>query len=330
VSGLTTGKNYHCHVKATNAIGDSAYSDFGTTVLTAQGPGAPTVTGTLASPGAVSVEFTPGPANGSPITGYTTECVSTDGGATKTATGVASPISVSGLTAGKNYHCRVKATNAVADGGYSPFGPTVFVPQAPAPPTITGSAPTLSAITVTFAPADPGGSPVTGYTAECASTDGGGTNTVTASTSPITVTGLTPTKHYRCRVKASNAVGDSPYSDPGPEVLVPTLPGKPAITKSKAKSPTSLKAVIRLLDTGGSAVLSYTVACKSRDGGDKGTATGATNTVTVKKLTPGKTYRCKAQARTAAGPSPWSPKGAKTNLPAHARIPATRASPAWF
>ena len=43
-------------------------------------------------------------------------------GSTKTKTGPASPLQVTGLTGGKNYHCRVRATNAVGSGPYSAYG----------------------------------------------------------------------------------------------------------------------------------------------------------------------------------------------------------------
>ena len=175
VTGLTTGKLYHCRVNATNGVGDSPYGGFGSTVLTATAPGAPTVTGSTAAPVSVTVSFSPGPDNGSTVTGYSAECVSTDGGATGTATGSASPITVDALTPGKNYHCRVKATNGVGDSPYGGFGADVLVPQAPMAPTVVGWIPAPGQISVLFTPGDTGGSPVTAYTAECASTDGGAT-----------------------------------------------------------------------------------------------------------------------------------------------------------
>jgi hypothetical protein len=232
-------------------------------------------------------------------------------------------MTVAGLTAGKDYHCRVRATNGVGDSPYSPFGATVLVPRLPTPPTVTASTPSLAQIAVAFSPGDSGGSPVTLYTAECASTDGGGTNRAARSTSPITVTGLTPSKHYRCRVSATNAVGDSLYGDPGTEVLVPTLPGKPVVTKSQAKSPTKLKVGLTIADDGGSPPSAYTVSCTSSNGGKAGTATSTRRSVILTHLTPGKTYRCKARAQTAAGVGPWSGKGPTTLLPAvHGRLAA--------
>ena len=78
-------------------------------------PGAPTVTSSTPSAGAVTVAFSP-PASdgGSPITSYNAQCVSTDGGVNKDQDRARPARSkVTGLTGGKNYHCRVRATNAV-------------------------------------------------------------------------------------------------------------------------------------------------------------------------------------------------------------------------
>ena len=181
-------------------------------------PAAPTVTGSTPSLTAISVGFTPGSNGGSPISGYTAECVSTDGGATGTATGT-SPISVTGLTTGKLYHCRVKATNGVGDSAFSGFGSTVLTATAPGAPTVTESTPSTTGVSVGFTPGADNGSPVTGYSAECVGTDGGATGTGTGSGSPISVTGLTTGKLYQCRVKATNGVGDSPYGGFGSTVL---------------------------------------------------------------------------------------------------------------
>ena len=110
-------------------------------------------------------------------------------------------------------------------------------------------------------------------------------------------------------------LGDSAFGEFGPLVVVPTLPGRPTVTKSQAKSPTKLKVTLHLVDDGGSPVSAYLVACKSTDGGKAGSVTSAKARASVSKLTPGRTYRCKARAQTAAGLGPWSRKGPKTTLP---------------
>jgi hypothetical protein len=191
-------------------------------------PAAPTVTGSTPSAGAVSVAFTPGADGGSPITGYTAECVSTDGGVNNTASGAASPISVGGLSAGKSYHCRVLATNVFGNGPYSGFGPTVLVPAAPpvatAPgkPVVTSSVPvSKKKAKISFTLASNGGSPVTSFTVTCTSKNGGKTRSATGPASPIKVKKLTPGKAYKCKVRATNAVGTGPWSKKGKKFTMP-------------------------------------------------------------------------------------------------------------
>jgi hypothetical protein len=63
--------------------------------------------------------------NGAPITSYNASCTSTNGGATKSQTGASSPITVSALTAGKTYRCKVTATNSRGTGPPSQPGAAV-------------------------------------------------------------------------------------------------------------------------------------------------------------------------------------------------------------
>ncbi len=87
-------------------------------------PAAPTITDTSAGPGAgqATVTFTPNADGGDPITNFAAQCLSTDGGTPRSRAGSASPLTVTQLTPGKSYHCRVRATNSVGTGPYSPYG----------------------------------------------------------------------------------------------------------------------------------------------------------------------------------------------------------------
>ena len=327
VSGLSPGKHYHCRVRATNAAGTSAFSAFGSTVLVpATAPGAPTVTGSTPSTGAVSVAFTPGSDGGSPITGFTAECVSTDGGATGSVSGAASPLSVSGLSPGKHYHCRVRATNAIGTGAFSAFGSTVLVPAtAPAAPTVTGSTPSSAAVSVAFTPGGDGGSPITGFAAECVSTDGGSTGSTTGPASPLSVGSLSTGKHYHCRVRATNANGTGAFSAFGSTVLVPapppppppptSAPGRPVITSAVPVSKRKAKISFTLASDGGSPVTSYSVTCKSKNGGKKRSRSGSASPIKVKRLTPGKKYKCTVRATNAVGTGPTSRKSKLIKMP---------------
>ncbi len=120
VTGLTNGIAYTFTVTATNAIGTSAASsasNSATPFSAAIAPGAPT--NVTAAPGNNSITLTfspPSSIGSSPLTGYTATC------GTNINIGSTSPITVSGLTNGTAYSCKVNASN---DAGNGPDSATV-------------------------------------------------------------------------------------------------------------------------------------------------------------------------------------------------------------
>ena len=58
------------------------------------------------------------------------------------------------------------------------------------------------------------GAPITSYTATCASSNGGATNSKSGSSTTLTVIGLTAGKTYTCRATATNSRGTGPRSAP--------------------------------------------------------------------------------------------------------------------
>ena len=90
----------------------------GDTNPSASVPGAPTSVVATPSDGSASIAFSaPSSNGGSAITAYNATC--TGAGATKTGTGTASPVVVSGLNNGSTYTCTVAATNAIGSGAAS-------------------------------------------------------------------------------------------------------------------------------------------------------------------------------------------------------------------
>jgi hypothetical protein len=78
-------------------------------------PGVPTIQRAIPGSGFLRVFFAPPLSDGgSTITSYTATC--TGGGTSKSATGAASPLTVTGLTNGLTYSCTVRATNGVGSG----------------------------------------------------------------------------------------------------------------------------------------------------------------------------------------------------------------------
>jgi hypothetical protein len=116
VTGLQDGKQYRFFVAARNATGIGASSPITLPIIVgAPGqPGKPAMV--RVAPGALQATFSAPNNNGAVITSYAVTCASSNGGATKSASGSRSPITVSALTPGKSYTCTVSATNSRGTG----------------------------------------------------------------------------------------------------------------------------------------------------------------------------------------------------------------------
>jgi len=111
LSGLVNGVTYRFTVTAENGHVEGPPSVLSGSV-TAGAPGAATVLHIAkVAKGALKVAFAVPAQNGAPITRYTATCISTNGGKTRTKTGTAGPLTVTGLTTGKTYVCSITATN---------------------------------------------------------------------------------------------------------------------------------------------------------------------------------------------------------------------------
>src|SRR5262249_61402455 len=116
-------------------------------------PGTPSIPNVTPGIRSATVTFTTPASGGSKILNYRLQCTSTNGGAFRALTGTKSPITVTGLTAGKSYTCTVAAQNKIGYGTASaPSG--TFVPFAakPGAPTITSATPGVGSIKVAFNP----------------------------------------------------------------------------------------------------------------------------------------------------------------------------------
>jgi hypothetical protein len=298
VTGLTNGTAYTCSIVAKNAVGSSSASSTATGTP-ATVPDAPAIGLVTAGNGTVSIAFTaPASNGGSAITSYTATC-SVTGGVARTATGTASPLSVSNLTNGTTYLCSVTATNA---RGTSAASSTVnATPSGPPPaPTIgTATAGDASASIAFTAPSSNGGSPITGYTVSC--TAASTTITAPGSASPINVTGLTNGTAYSCSVKATSALGTGTAS--GVVSVTPrTVPNAPTIGTVTASDAAAIVA-FTAGSNGGSTITGYTATCTPTAGGTAKTATATTTPITVPQLTNGAEYSCSVIATNAAGNS---------------------------
>lgn len=107
-------------------------------------------------------------------------------------------------------------------------GPTSFeqfiaratVPAAPSNPTFTNVTPTT--VEVNWTPNSNGGATIDNYEVGYSLTNTSPTSSVTSTTSPKTITGLTPGTNYYFWVRAHNSVGWGAYSGP---ILQQTIAG---------------------------------------------------------------------------------------------------------
>jgi hypothetical protein len=317
VTGLTNGNTYTCTVVATNTDGDSTPSSPSLAVIPSTVPDAPAQPTDVAGNGQIQVTFTPPADNGNPITRYTASCVSSDGGTPGNQSDPASPITVTGLTNGNTYTCTVIATNT--DGDSTPSSPSLAVvpstvPDAPAQPTVTAG---NGQIQVTFTAPAANGNPITGYTVNCISSNGGAPGNQSDPAPPITVTGLTNGHTYTCAVTATNLSGTGPASIASAAVVPSTVPSRPAAPTISAGNTLVHVAYRAPASNGGSRVTQYRLRCVSTNGGVARTVTPTANPWTVTGLTNGATYSCEAAAVNARGASAYSPAS-------NAVIPFTR------
>jgi hypothetical protein len=129
-----------------------------------------------------------------------------------TATGNSSPIYVSGLSSEVDYTFTVTASNS---GYTSPAVSTssavtaTTAPQAPTLGSITTASDSTGKLNVYFSAGSAGGKSIASYTVTTTTGE-----SATGSSSPISITGLTPGTTYTVKIVANNSNGSSSESSP--------------------------------------------------------------------------------------------------------------------
>jgi len=264
-------------------------------------PGSPTITTITPADRALTVAFTaPATDGGSPITQYSATC---RGGVldNPSNTGAGSPIIVTGLTNGREYSCSVTARNAVGESASSPAVAST--------PYTTPAAPTLGAVAVGdgfievafTAPGDDGGNKVIDY--ELACTTEGDSKTLTATASPLRLTGLRNGSAYACNVRARNAAGKGAAANL-PTSTPRTIPGVPSISAITPDIGSLVVAFTAPTSDGGASITRYTARCIYS--GTTRLTQGTASPIVVDSLPNGIAASCAVSATNVAGESAFS------------------------
>ena len=260
LAGLTNGTAYTFQVAATTAAGTGLQSAASNSVTpNPTVPDVPTiVTATAGNASVALVWAAPVDDGGSAVTGY----VITPSSGLPVTVGNVTSYTVTGLTNGIGYAFIVAAINTVGTGGNSaPSSSVTPNPTAPAAPTLVIGNAGNSTVAVTWtAPADDGGSAVTGYVI----TPSSGPPVTVGNVTSHTFAGLTNGTGYTYMVAAINIVGTGAQSVPSTLVTPnPTAPGAPTIGFATAANTSATLSWTPPTDDGGSPVTDYVITPSS-------------------------------------------------------------------
>ena len=297
VAALTNGNTYTCDITSTNALGPSAASPESAEVVPLAVPDAPAKPTVVKGNARITVSFNAVADNGSPINSYTATCTSSNGGVARAKLAdfePFSPIVVTGLTNGKSYTCRVKATSDLGTGPSSPVSNAVIPRTPPGPPTILsvvpGNAPgSAGPLTVNLAPGAPNGSPITSYRVTCTKLSSGLPVLKTSPTPVVTLNSLAVGATYSC-VAVDISVGGTSGSSAAVKGIVGT-PGPPVVVKV-LKQGTGLVLTFAAAAANGKPISNYQAKCTSPNGGVARGKLSPGSPIGVKSMTAGRTYMC--------------------------------------
>ena len=232
-NGLATGTTYYYRVRATNSLGDSSYSN--TASATTQSLGAPAAPSNLNASALSSSDITlTWTDNSTNESNFKLERSASAGGTfIQIALLAANSTSYtnSGLSAGTAYFYRIRATNATGDSAYSNTASATTPTSGPpaAPSNLTATATSSSTITLTWSD---NSTNETGFKVERAPSATGvyaQVGTPAAGSSNYNDLGLAASTTYLYRVRATNASGDSAYSNTASATTqAPTPPAAPS------------------------------------------------------------------------------------------------------
>lgn len=290
-NGLPNGVPVTCTVNAINAVGGGAVSAPSFAVT----PGvAPLFTSVALPGGNYGVAYQQAlTATGSPAPSFALASGSLPPGLSLNA----SSGEISGTpTSVGSFSGSLSASNGVGTAATQAFAIEIAASLPDAPTAVVATRGNGEVSVAFVAPANTGGVALSGFHASC------GSQTATASASPISVTGLVNGTLVSCTVIAFNAIGNSVPSAPSNSVTPATVPGAPTIGTATPGNASATVDFAPPAQTGGEAIIDYTLSCAP----GAGQVSGTLSPLTVSALVNGVVHACSVSARNAVGSGPAS------------------------
>jgi len=214
-TGVTNGQRYYYRVSAVNGVGEGELSE----EVSALPQGVPSAPQNLVARGGdgyvVLTWEAPEDDGGSPIVGYKIYCGMRYGGETYLTTiGNLTTYKDTGVTNGRTYYYRVSAVNGIGEGELSEEASATPQGVPSAPENLVARGGDGYVVLTWEAPADDGGSPITGYKIYRGTSPGEEVLlTTVGNETTYNDTGVTNGQTYYYRVSAVNGIGEGELSE---------------------------------------------------------------------------------------------------------------------
>ncbi len=305
ISSLSASYNFYTFSSVSTKLHGSVVITYSSGV-----PSMPTGVNGTPNNSSVDLYWTrPSTAGATPISAYQVEyAVDPYSSWTTAATcaGLGETCTVTGLTNATAYKFRVKAQNSIGWGAYSALSQALTPSGPPSAPTITSITPGDGSLSVAFT-AGASTATITDYQY---SLNGVNFFSLSSTTSPLVISGLTNGTLYPVVIRAVNSAGPGETSS-SVSSTPSALPGAPTITSLvDGGSGTSLVVTFTAGYTGGSSITDYeyaiSVGLNSNSFGSYSSVGSTTSPFTITGLTNGTAYTVKLRAKNTAGYGPGS------------------------
>ena len=299
IGGLTNGTSYTVNIRAVTDVGAGAASN-SETATPAVAPGAPTGVSVTSGNTTATVRWSEPSNGGSAITGYvaTAYNASTSGSSVRTCSVAVTVCTITGLTNGTTYFVSVTATNSVGTSAESSPRQSVTPLHVPGTPSINSISSFSGNLSVAFTAPSNGGSAIIDYEYQL---NNGSWQSSGRTSSPVSIGGLTNGTAYAVKIRAVNAVGEGPSSDP----VTATPYGLPGVVSGITAAPGNDTVTVswaRARDNGSVITVYSAVAWNSAtDGGIVRSCKTANTTCTITGLGGTTNYYITVDAKNAAG-----------------------------